>query len=83
LKDCDLSQQTLTGLFFWWGIDQNSFSSKALQQFWQRKIADRSVNPDRSNRAGSRDPKGRSAGWWEWRNVLLLDVTPLSLGMKP
>ncbi len=80
LKDCDLKPADIDRIILVGGSTRIPLVQKALQKFFGGKTADRSVNPDEAVALGAAVQGGVLGGGVE--NILLLDVTPLSLGIE-
>jgi molecular chaperone DnaK len=80
LKDCELKPADIDRVILVGGSTRIPLVQRALKKFFGGKMADRSVNPDEAVALGAAIQGGVMSGKVE--NVLLLDVTPLSLGIE-
>lgn len=80
LKDADLKPQDIDRIILVGGSTRIRAVQNALGKFFHGKAPDRSVNPDEAVALGAAIQAGVLGG--EVDNLLLLDVTPLSLGIE-
>ncbi len=80
LKDADLKPQAIDKIILVGGSTRIPAVQNALIKFFNGKTPDRSVNPDEAVALGAAIQAGVLGG--EVDNLLLLDVTPLSLGIE-
>ncbi len=80
LKDCELKPSDIDRVILVGGSTRIPAVQTALQKFFGGKATDRSVNPDEAVALGAAIQGGVLGG--EVQDVLLLDVTPLSLGIE-
>ena len=80
LKDADLKPQDMNRIILVGGSTRIPAVQNALSNFFQGKTPDRSVHPDEAVALGAAIQAGVLGG--EVDNLLLLDVTPLSLGIE-
>lgn len=80
LKDCELKPAEIDKVILVGGSTRIPAVQTALQKFFGGKATDRSVNPDEAVALGAAIQGGVLGG--EVQDVLLLDVTPLSLGIE-
>ena len=80
LKDCDLKPADIDRIILVGGSTRIPLVQKVLHKFFGGKTPDRSINPDEAVALGAAIQGGVLGGGVE--NVLLLDVTPLSLGIE-
>ncbi len=80
LKDADLKPQDINRIILVGGSTRIPAVQNALIKFFNGKAPDRSVNPDEAVALGAAIQAGVLGG--EVDNLLLLDVTPLSLGIE-
>lgn len=80
LKDADLKPQNIDRIILVGGSTRIPAVQNALIKFFNGKAPDRSVNPDEAVALGAAIQAGVLGG--EVDNLLLLDVTPLSLGIE-
>ena len=80
LKDCDLKPGDIDRIILVGGSTRVPLVQKVLNKFFGGKTPDRSINPDEAVALGAAIQGGVLGGGVE--NVLLLDVTPLSLGIE-
>ncbi|MBD2254895.1 molecular chaperone DnaK [Nostoc parmelioides] len=80
LKDADLKPQDIDKIILVGGSTRIPAVQNALIKFFNGKAPDRSVNPDEAVALGAAIQAGVLGG--EVDNLLLLDVTPLSLGIE-
>ncbi len=80
LKDCELKPSEIDRVILVGGSTRIPAVQNALQKFFGGKATDRSVNPDEAVALGAAIQGGVLGG--EVQDVLLLDVTPLSLGIE-
>jgi len=80
LKDCNLKPADINRIILVGGSTRIPAVQNAVQHFFGGRTADRSVNPDEAVALGAAIQGGVLGG--EVEDVLLLDVTPLSLGIE-
>ncbi|MGD1910826.1 MAG: molecular chaperone DnaK [Rivularia sp. (in: cyanobacteria)] len=80
LKDADLKPSTIERIILVGGSTRIPAVQNALMNFFSGKAPDRSINPDEAVALGAAIQAGVLGG--EVDNLLLLDVTPLSLGLE-
>ncbi len=80
LKDSELKPAEIDKVILVGGSTRIPAVQSALQKFFGGKATDRSVNPDEAVALGAAIQGGVLGG--EVQDVLLLDVTPLSLGIE-
>ena len=80
LKDAELKPQNIDRIILVGGSTRIPAVQNALIKFFNGKTPDRSVNPDEAVALGAAIQGGVLGG--ELDNLLLLDVTPLSLGIE-
>lgn len=80
LKDADLKPQDINRIILVGGSTRIPAVQNALIKFFNGKAPDRSINPDEAVALGAAIQAGVLGG--EVDNLLLLDVTPLSLGIE-
>jgi molecular chaperone DnaK len=80
LKDAELKPQDIDRMILVGGSTRIPAVQNALIKFFNGKTPDRSVNPDEAVALGAAIQAGVLGG--EVDNLLLLDVTPLSLGLE-
>jgi molecular chaperone DnaK len=80
LKDCGLKPTDIDRIILVGGSTRIPAVQNAVQKFFGGKTADRSVNPDEAVALGAAIQGGVLGG--EVQDILLLDVTPLSLGIE-
>jgi molecular chaperone DnaK len=80
LKDAELKPQDIDKIILVGGSTRIPAVQNALIKFFNGKTPDRSVNPDEAVALGAAIQAGVLGG--EVDNLLLLDVTPLSLGIE-
>jgi molecular chaperone DnaK len=80
LKDADLKPQNIDKIILVGGSTRIPAVQNALVKFFNGKAPDRSINPDEAVALGAAIQAGVLGG--EVDNLLLLDVTPLSLGIE-
>ncbi|MBW4560003.1 MAG: molecular chaperone DnaK [Mojavia pulchra JT2-VF2] len=80
LKDADRKPQDIDRIILVGGSTRIPAVQNALSKFFNGKAPDRSVNPDEAVALGAAIQAGVLGG--EVDNLLLLDVTPLSLGIE-
>lgn len=80
LKDCDLTVEDIERIILVGGSTRVPAVQEALRKHFRGKAPDRSVNPDEAVALGAAIQAGVLGG--EVKNLLLLDVTPLSLGIE-
>ncbi len=79
LKDADLSVWDLNEVLLVWGSTRIPLVQKKVEEFFAKK-PNSSVNPDEAVALGAAVQAGII--WGDVTDVLLLDVTPLSLGIE-
>jgi molecular chaperone DnaK len=80
LKDADLQTKDIDRILLVGGSTRIPAVQRAIQDFFGGKELDRSVNPDEAVAMGAAVQAGVVGG--DVKDVLLLDVTPLSLGIE-
>ncbi|MHC5825524.1 MAG: Hsp70 family protein, partial [Nostoc sp.] len=80
LKDADLKPAAIDRIILVGGSTRIPAVQNALIKFFNGKAPDRSINPDEAVALGAAIQAGVLGG--EVDNLLLLDVTPLSLGIE-
>ena len=80
LKDADLKPDMMDKIILVGGSTRIPAVQNALMKFFDGKAPDRSINPDEAVALGAAIQAGVLGG--EVDNLLLLDVTPLSLGLE-
>jgi molecular chaperone DnaK len=80
LKDADLKPEDIDKIILVGGSTRIPAVQNALIKFFKGKAPDRSINPDEAVALGAAIQAGVLGG--EVDNLLLLDVTPLSLGIE-
>ncbi|AHJ27112.1 molecular chaperone DnaK [Nodularia spumigena CS-584] len=80
LKDADLQTQDIDRIILVGGSTRIPAVQNALVKFFNGKAPDRSINPDEAVGLGAAIQAGVLSG--EVDNLLLLDITPLSLGIE-
>lgn len=81
LKDSELSRHQINRVVLVGGATRMPAISAKIEEYFGKQIPiDRSVNPDEAVALGAAVQGGVLGG--EVRNLLLLDVTPLSLGLE-
>jgi molecular chaperone DnaK len=80
LKDADMSVNEIDRILLVGGSTRIPAVQKALQNFFGGKELDRSINPDEAIAMGAAIQAGVVGG--DVKDVLLLDVTPLSMGIE-
>ncbi|PIG95159.1 molecular chaperone DnaK [Gloeocapsopsis sp. IPPAS B-1203] len=80
LKDCSLQPADIDRIILVGGSTRIPAVTNAVQKFFNGKAPERSVNPDEAVALGAAIQGGVLGG--EVEDVLLLDVTPLSLGIE-
>jgi molecular chaperone DnaK len=80
LKDADMSINEIDRILLVGGSTRIPAVQKALQGFFGGKELDRSINPDEAIAMGAAIQAGVVGG--DVKDVLLLDVTPLSMGIE-
>lgn len=80
LKDCGLSSAEINRVILVGGSTRIPAVQKTIQQIFSSSQLDRSINPDEAVALGAAIQGGVLGG--EVEDVLLLDVTPLSLGLE-
>jgi molecular chaperone DnaK len=80
LKDAELKPQDIDRIILVGGSTRIPAVQNALIKFFNGKTPDRSINPDEAVALGAAIQAGVLGG--EVDNLLLLDVTPLSLGIE-
>ena len=80
LKDADLTAEDIDRILLVGGSTRIPSVQTAITEFFGGQTPDRSVNPDEAVALGASIQAGVLGG--EMKNLLLLDVTPLSLGIE-
>lgn len=80
IKDCDLSPDQIDRILLVGGSTRIPAVQEAIKKYFDGKSPDRSVNPDEAVALGAAIQAGVLGG--EVKDLLLLDVTPLSLGIE-
>jgi molecular chaperone DnaK len=80
LKDCDLQQQDIDRILLVGGSTRIPAVQRAIKKFFAGKQPDGTINPDEAVALGAAIQGGVLGG--AVKDVLLLDVTPLSLGIE-
>ncbi|HEY9851478.1 MAG TPA: molecular chaperone DnaK [Leptolyngbyaceae cyanobacterium] len=80
LKDADMTPDDIDRIILVGGSTRIPAVQEALREFFGGKTPDRSVNPDEAVALGAAIQAGVLGG--EVKDLLLLDVTPLSLGIE-
>jgi molecular chaperone DnaK len=80
LKDAELQPKEIDRILLVGGSTRIPAVQRAIQDFFGGKELDRSVNPDEAVAMGAAVQAGVVGG--DIKDVLLLDVTPLSLGIE-
>ncbi|MBU6230065.1 MAG: molecular chaperone DnaK [Cyanobacteria bacterium REEB459] len=80
LKDADLTPDAIDRILLVGGSTRIPAVQQAITHYFNGKTPDRSVNPDESVALGASIQAGVLGG--EVKDLLLLDVTPLSLGIE-
>jgi molecular chaperone DnaK len=80
LKDADLTIDDIDRILLVGGSTRIPAVQEALRKYFNGKTPDRSVNPDEAVALGAAIQAGVLGG--EVKDLLLLDVTPLSLGIE-
>jgi molecular chaperone DnaK len=80
LKDADLDPNGIDRILLVGGSTRMPAVQEAISTFFDGKTPDRSVNPDEAVALGASIQAGVLGG--EMKDLLLLDVTPLSLGIE-
>jgi molecular chaperone DnaK len=80
LKDSDLKAEEIDRILLVGGSTRIPAVQEAIKKFFSGKMPDRSVNPDEAVALGAAIQGGVLGG--EVEDLLLLDVTPLSLGIE-
>jgi molecular chaperone DnaK len=80
LKDADLKPENIDKIILVGGSTRIPAVQNALMKFFNGKAPDRSINPDEAVALGAAIQAGVLGG--EVDNLLLLDITPLSLGIE-
>ena len=80
LKDADLTSADIDRIILVGGSTRIPAVQKAITTYFDGKTPDRSVNPDEAVALGASIQAGVLGG--EVKDILLLDVTPLSLGIE-
>jgi molecular chaperone DnaK len=80
LKDCDLKPDEIDRILLVGGSTRIPAVQDAIKKFFGGRSPDRSVNPDEAVALGAAIQGGVLGG--EVEDLLLLDVTPLSLGIE-
>lgn len=82
LKDADCTIKDIDRILLVGGSTRIPAVQKALQNFFGGKELDRSINPDEAIAMGAAIQAGVLGGDVQVKDVLLLDVTPLSMGIE-
>ncbi|MFB8788572.1 MAG: molecular chaperone DnaK [Potamolinea sp.] len=82
IKDCDLKPDDIDRILLVGGSTRIPAVQEAIKKYFGGKSPDRSVNPDEAVALGAAIQGGVLGGEVEVDNLLLLDVTPLSLGIE-
>lgn len=82
IKDCDLKPEDIDRILLVGGSTRIPAVQEAIKKYFGGKSPDRSVNPDEAVALGAAIQGGVLGGEVEVDNLLLLDVTPLSLGIE-
>jgi molecular chaperone DnaK len=82
IKDCDLKPEDIDRILLVGGSTRIPAVQEAIKKYFGGKTPDRSVNPDEAVALGAAIQGGVLGGEVEVDNLLLLDVTPLSLGIE-
>jgi molecular chaperone DnaK len=82
LKDADCTVKDIDRILLVGGSTRIPAVQKALQSFFGGKELDRSINPDEAIAMGAAIQAGVLGGDMQVKDVLLLDVTPLSMGIE-
>ncbi|HEY9743261.1 MAG TPA: molecular chaperone DnaK [Coleofasciculaceae cyanobacterium] len=80
IKDCDLKPEDIDRILLVGGSTRIPAVQEAIKKYFGGKTPDRSVNPDEAVALGAAIQGGVLGG--EVEDLLLLDVTPLSLGIE-
>ncbi|MGB3310119.1 MAG: molecular chaperone DnaK [Nodosilinea sp.] len=80
LKDADLSPEAIDRILLVGGSTRIPAVQQAISTYFNGKAPDRSVNPDEAVALGASIQAGVLGG--ELKDLLLLDITPLSLGIE-
>ena len=80
LSDADLDPSDIDRIILVGGSTRIPAVQEAVKQFFDKKVPDRSVNPDEAVALGAAIQAGVLGG--EVKDLLLLDVAPLSLGIE-
>jgi molecular chaperone DnaK len=80
LKDANLSSEQIDRIILVGGSTRIPAVQQAIRQYFGGKVPDKSVNPDEAVALGAAVQAGVLGG--EVKDLLLLDVTPLSLGIE-
>ncbi|PAX55187.1 molecular chaperone DnaK [Brunnivagina elsteri] len=80
LKDAELKPENIDKIILVGGSTRIPAVQNALMKFFNGKAPDRSINPDEAVALGAAIQAGVLGG--EVDNLLLLDITPLSLGIE-
>jgi len=80
LKDCSLTPDQIDRILLVGGSTRIPAVSEAIRKFFGGRPPDRSINPDEAVALGAAIQAGILGG--EMKDLLLLDVTPLSLGIE-
>jgi molecular chaperone DnaK len=80
LKDADLSPEAIDRILLVGGSTRIPAVQQSISAYFNGKAPDRSVNPDEAVALGASIQAGVLGG--EVKDLLLLDVTPLSLGLE-
>lgn len=82
LKDGNLKPDDIDRIILVGGSTRIPAVQEAIQRFFGGRSADRTVNPDEAVALGAAIQGGVLGGEVEVKDLLLLDVTPLSLGIE-
>jgi molecular chaperone DnaK len=82
LKDAELTIDDIDRIILVGGSTRIPAVQDALRKFFKGKAPDRSVNPDEAVALGAAIQAGVLGGESDVKGLLLLDVTPLSLGIE-
>lgn len=82
LKDCQLTPAQIDRILLVGGSTRIPAVQEGIRNYFGGKAPDRSVNPDEAVALGAAIQAGVLSGESAVKDVLLLDVTPLSLGIE-